>query len=153
MKKERRSKDPLKSPSLEQSIGFLLRRAYQRNMVLFGQLSPHPDLTSVQAAALIALRDFSPCSLADLGRMAAMDPATTRGVVDRMRKRGLVRTEASIVDKREVIIHLEKEGKQIAASVRKAGDAISEATMAQLNSGERVALHFLLKKICGDEDL
>ncbi len=113
-KEERRQKAPDKSPTLEKSIGFLLRKSYQRNMVLFSELSPHSDLTAVQAAALLALKDHSPCSLAELGRMAAMDPATTRGVVERMRKRDLVRTEPSDEDRREVIIHLEKEGKKIA---------------------------------------
>lgn len=151
MKNEtRRQRAPEKSETLEKNIGFLLRRAYQRNMVLFNELSRHPDLTAVQAAALMALKDHSPCSLAELGRMAAMDPATTRGVVDRMRKRQLLRTQPSEEDKREVIIHLEKEGMRIAETLGKTGEDISNATLASLNSAERVAVDYLLRKICGE---
>ncbi|MDF0541764.1 MarR family transcriptional regulator [Sphingobium sp. H39-3-25] len=151
MKKEARpKKSVMKSPALDASIGFLLRKAYQRNMVLFGQLSSDPDLTAVQAAALLALKDHSPCSLAELGRTAAMDPATTRGVVERMRKRKLVRTEPSLEDKRELRIVLEKEGRKIAETVGETGKTITEATLAPLNDAERVALDYLLRKICGE---
>ena len=148
----RRERAPEKSPTLEKNIGFLLRKAYQRNMVIFQEHSPHPDLTAVQAATLIALGDHNPCSLAELGRMAAMDPATTRGVVERLRKRELISTQPSLEDKREVIIHLENEGRRLAKALGPAGAKITADTMAGFSSAEQVALEFLLKKICEADD-
>ena len=139
--------------ALEQSVGFLLRRAYQKNMLVFQKYSPDPDLTSVQAASLLALREHSPCSFAKLGRMAAMDPATTRGVVQRMRKRHLISTTPGLEDKREVIIHLEAEGRRLVEALDDASVKIVDATLAGLNSAEKIALEFLLRKICGDENI
>ncbi len=80
-----------------------------------------------------------------------MDPATTRGVVDRMRKRKLVKTEPGLEDKREVIIHLEAEGQRLVDLLGPASAQICDATMEGLSSAEKVALEFLLRKICGDE--
>ena len=96
-----------------QQVGHLLRKAYQRNTAIFQELCPDPKLTSVQLAALGAIDVHGPSSLRDIGRAAALDPATTRGVIDRLEERGLVVLAPDASDGRKVIVDLEDEGRKL----------------------------------------
>jgi DNA-binding MarR family transcriptional regulator len=136
----------------ERQVGFLLRKAYQRNMAIFQQHTPIPQLTSMQTAALMVLLDNNPCSLTTLGRAAAMDPATTRGVVERMHERDLVSLVSDSKDKRKVMVRLEKKGRQIAQEMVPILVKIADETMKPLNDAERVALTYLLQKIANGEN-
>jgi MarR family transcriptional regulator, lower aerobic nicotinate degradation pathway regulator len=132
---------------LDKQVGFLLRKASQRNLTIFQKQAPVPSLTSVQAAALIVLLDYSPCSLTTLGRAAAMDPATTRGVAERLSEKGWVSLVADAKDKRKVMVKLEKKGRQFAIDLVPVLYAIADETLEPLNEAERVALVYLLGKI------
>lgn len=130
-----------------QQVGFLLRKSYQRNMAIWQELCPDPQLTSVQGAALIALYKHGPSSLTAIGREAAMDPATTRGVIERLRDRGMVSLGADPNDRRKVIVQLEEAGQKTIEDMLHVFNEISELTMEALNPGERIALIFLLRKL------
>ncbi len=132
---------------IEKQIGFLLRKASQRNLIIFQKHVPIPNLTSVQAAALIVLIDHSPCSLTTLGRRAAMDPATTRGVAERLSDRGWVSLVSDESDKRKVMVKLERKGRKLANELVPLLHAIADATLKPLNEEERVALTLLLERI------
>lgn len=136
----------------ERQVGFLLRKAYQRNMVIFQKHTPIAQLTSMQTAALIVLLEHNLCSLTDLGRAAAMDPATTRGVVERLHERDLVSLLSDSRDKRKVMVQLEKRGRQVAQEMVPILVKIADETMKPLNDAERVALAYLLQKIADGEN-
>ena len=74
--------------ALEQQIGFKLRLANQRHLEIFNRRMP--DITPTQFAVLAKLRDEARISQNHLGRLVGMDAATTKGVIDRLRKKGLV---------------------------------------------------------------
>jgi DNA-binding MarR family transcriptional regulator len=136
---------------LNKQVGFLLRKASQRNLTIFQKRAPAPSLTSVQAAALIVLLDYSPCSLTTLGRTTAMDPATTRGVAERLSEKGWVSLVADANDKRKVMVRLEKKGRQFAIDLVPVLYSIADETLEPLNEAERVALVYLLGKIATDD--
>jgi len=137
---------------LNKQVGFLLRQASQRNLTIFQKHAPIPSLTSVQAASLIVLIDHGPCSLTTLGRVAAMDPATTRGVAERLSEKGWVSLVADSKDKRKVMVKLEKKGRQFALDLIPVLYAIADETLKPLNEAERIALVYLLNKIATGED-
>jgi len=137
---------------LDRQVGFLLRKASQRNLTIFQKRAPAPSLTSVQAAALVVLLDYSPCSLTTLGRAAAMDPATTRGVAERLSEKGWVSLVPDTKDKRKVMVRLEKKGRHLAIDLVPILYAIADETMEPLNEAERVALVYLLGKISNGPD-
>jgi len=137
---------------LDRQVGFLLRKASQRNLAIFQKRAPAPSLTSVQAAALVVLLDYSPCSLTTLGRAAAMDPATTRGVAERLSEKGWVSLVPDTKDKRKVMVRLEKKGRHLAIDLVPILYAIADETMEPLNEAERVALVYLLGKISNGPD-
>ncbi len=136
----------------ERQIGFLLRKASQRNLAIFQRQVTFPSLTSVQAAALLVLMDYSPCSLTTLGQRAAMDPATTRGVVERLNERGLISLLSDATDRRKVIVQLEKKGRRLAGELIPILFSIADETMANLNEAERAMLLHLLDKMTSGTD-
>src|SRR5437868_4425397 len=90
--------------SVEEQIGFVLRRAHQRATSIFQRLMGSYDITPLQFAALVKIRDEGKVSQNRLGRLACMDPATVMGVVGRLRARGLVRVLADANDKRRTLL-------------------------------------------------
>jgi MarR family transcriptional regulator, lower aerobic nicotinate degradation pathway regulator len=134
-------------PDRDQSLGLLIRRAYQLNMTLFQKHSGDKQLTSVQLSVLYAIQEGQPCSLTDIGQRASIDPSTTRGVIDRLGKRGLIQERPDEQDKRRVLIELTPSGNELTAQMIEVVRAISEEMNAALNPGERVALVFLLNKM------
>lgn len=73
-----------------EQVGHLLRKAYQRHTAIFQQQACDPQLTSIQFVTLCALRDHGPSSQAELIKATAVDQATIRGIVDRLKARGLI---------------------------------------------------------------
>jgi Transcriptional regulators len=71
---------------LSTQVGFNLRRANQRHVAIFAR---HVDgLTPTQFAALARLFEQGPLSQNRLGRETAMDSATIKGVVGRLKAKG-----------------------------------------------------------------
>ena len=87
---------------LDDAVGFLLRRANQRHLSVFGTVIP--EVTTTQLAALARLFELGPMSQNQLGRATAMDAATIKGVVGRLVTRRLVTTAPSEEDRRRLIV-------------------------------------------------
>ena len=75
---------------LERQVGHLLRRAHQRHAAIFQEMITDSQLTPLQFAALVKLRDLGEVSQNQLGRTTAMDAATMQGVIKRLAARGLI---------------------------------------------------------------
>jgi MarR family transcriptional regulator, lower aerobic nicotinate degradation pathway regulator len=132
-------------------VGHLLRRAYQRHTALFQRFIPDSQLTVAQFVVLCALRDHGGSSMTDLVRVTVIDQATIRGVIDRLRTRGLVQVEPDPTDGRKVVLTLTPAGTQVVAGTVPSAQTITEQTFGPLNAAERVALLFLLQKMCDAE--
>lgn len=130
---------------LDDQVGYLLRRAQQRHLSIF---SEHiPDFTPTQFAALARLHEAGALSQNELGRQAAMDAATIKGVIDRLRKRGLVSTRRDDRDQRRIYLDLTVEGrKQYLAQVARAA-TVTAHTVSRLSEIEHAQLISLLKKL------
>lgn len=132
--------------SLEGQIGFLLRKAQQRHLNIF-MTHIGEDLTAQQFAALAKLLEVGPSSQNSLGRQTAMDVATIKGVVTRLRDRGLVEKSPDPTDKRLHLIALTAEGRRTIERVLPQAREISRMTLAPLDRGQQQMLLRLLKKI------
>ena len=131
---------------LEEQVGFLLRKAMQRHTSIFAEEMPL-GLTPTQFAALSKLKEVGPCSQNRLGRIAAMDGATIKGVVDRLKARHLVVTTLDSTDRRRRLIDLTTTGHETVIEAQRAGRTITERTLETLSSRERISLLRLLAKI------
>ncbi|MCU1497634.1 MAG: MarR family transcriptional regulator [Acidimicrobiales bacterium] len=133
---------------LDEQIGFLLRRAHQRHAAIFHEQMIE-GLTPTQFAALAKLQEVGPLSQNLLGRETAMDSATIKGVVTRLRARGLVDVQRDPGDRRRLNVVLTPDGKRLGARCTKVAARISEATLAPLDGADRAVLVELLGRIAG----
>jgi len=130
---------------LDEQVGFLMRRANQRHLALFARHIP--GLTPTQFAALAKLCELGEASQNALGRATAMDAATIKGVVDRLRARGYLASRPDPEDSRR--IHLRPSAKGLAEFARLAPEAqmITTETLAPLSVAEQRSLLKLLEKL------
>jgi DNA-binding MarR family transcriptional regulator len=117
-----------------EQVGHLLRRAYQRHVALFQQTIPDSQLTAAQFVVLCAVRDQGACSLSEVVRITAIDQATVRGVMERLKTRDLLVVAQDVSDRRKVMV-------------------ITADTFGDLNPAERVAMIYLLRKMCDVENV
>ncbi|MDP9155670.1 MAG: MarR family winged helix-turn-helix transcriptional regulator [Pseudomonadota bacterium] len=150
-----RSSDTSQPPSpqyeVSEQIGHLLRKAYQRHLFIFGRSIDDPQLTAVQSAVLSASRKLGPSSMSDLGKATAIDAATVRGIIERLRARDLIELRTNRDDRRKVIVQLTQAGEELVEGVTPVARRISELTMSDLNDAERVAVLYLLRKLSAVE--
>ncbi len=127
--------------------GHLLRRVYQRYVAIFQGHIGDSQLTAVQFTTLCALRDHGPSAQRELVDYTAVDQATIRGIVARLKERGLVALGPDPEDGRKVIVMLTPEGAACLEQVIPNAWGITELAYGKLNPAERVALDFLLRKM------
>ena len=130
---------------LEDQIGFVLRRVTQRHLALFS--AAIPQVTTTQWAVIVRLSEIGPMSQNHLGREAAMDAATVKGVVDRLVREGLVETAPDPDDKRRVTVALTAAGRDLFQAQLAAAAGVSEATLSPLTAQERAAFMALLARL------
>ena len=130
---------------LQDQIGFILRRAHQRHVAIFA--SHIADLTPPQFAALARLRDLGETSQNQLGAAIAMDGATVKGVIDRLRARGLVEIGKHQVDKRLLMVRLTEDGRRAVEELVPLAERITAETLSPLGAKDAAMLVKLLGKI------
>lgn len=131
-------------------IGHLLRRVYQHHTAIFQQHIPDSQLTAAQFVTLCAIRDLGTCSLSDIVKVTAIDQATIRGIIERLKARGLIVLSHDSADRRKVLVSLSQGGGQLVEETVPFASQITETTYGKLNPAERVALVFLLRKMIED---
>ncbi len=131
---------------LDDQIGYLLRLASQRHATIF-QSQTIEGLTPTQFSALIRISEQGKCSQNRLGRLAAMDVATIKGVADRLRQKGLVVAESDPSDKRRTLISLSPAGVALVARMQAIGHSITTETLKPLTTAEQRSLSRLLRKL------
>ncbi len=130
---------------LDDQIGFKLRLANQKHLELFARMMP--EVTPTQFAVLARLLAEATISQNQLGRLVGMDAATTKGVVDRLRAKGLIQRHKSTSDMRRLDISLTDAGRAFAAGAVQQAAQISAATTRNLTRREADRLLELLDKL------
>jgi DNA-binding MarR family transcriptional regulator len=131
---------------LDEQIGFLLRIAMQRHTAIFASKITK-GLTQTQFAALAKLREVGPCSQNQLGRLIFLDAATTKGVVDRLKRGNFITVGPDPVDRRRRAIALTDKGLATAEAAIGAAREITQRTLHPLTRGERDTVIRLLRKL------
>lgn len=130
---------------LRDQIGFVLRKAHQRHVSIFA--SRIADITPPQFAALAMLHEAGDTSQNQLGQLVAMDAATIKGVIDRLKARGFLSVEKDTNDKRRLIVRITPEGNQAVRELVSLAREITQETLAPLSAREAETLLRLLNKI------
>jgi DNA-binding MarR family transcriptional regulator len=146
-----RGRDEPDDYQFSEQVGHLLRRAYQRHVALFQQTIPDSQLTAAQFVILCAVRDQDACSLSDVVRLTAIDQATVRGVMERLKTRELLTVKQDASDRRKVLVTLTDAGRALVGEMVPFAEKITADTFGELNPAERVAMLYLLRKMCEAE--
>lgn len=140
--------DPFLGYVLDEQVGFLLRKAYQRHMTIFAR-STIGGLTPTQFSTLFRLfAEPGPISQNALGRLVAMDAATTKGVISRLENQGLLTTQKDPNDKRRYLLQSTEKGRALIRDAIPVVKGITEATLEPLTKAERETFLRLLAKLC-----
>ena len=130
---------------LEDQIGFKLRLANQKHLDVFSRLMP--EVTPTQFAVLAKLSETGNISQNHLGRLVKMDAATTKGVIDRLKKKRFVLSTPSQTDLRRLEISLTEDGRIYTLNAVKTAHSISDKTATNLSPRELERLLALLDKL------
>ena len=130
---------------LERQVGFVMRRAVQRHIAIFSALIP--EMTPTQFAALAKLCELGQASQNELGRLTAMDVATVKGVVDRLRARSLISSAPLESDKRRLMLSPTRKGRALYRKYAPQAAEVTRQTLAPLDDEERRQLLLLLERL------
>lgn len=130
---------------LEDQVGYVLRRVTQRHLAIFSEVIP--AVTTTQFAVMARLAEGGAQSQNQLGRAAAMDGATIKGVVDRLVRQGLVTTAPDAADRRRLTVALTEDGQQFFEAQIAAALTVSDKTLEPLSKAEQAQLLALLARL------
>ncbi len=132
--------------SLDEQVGHLLRRAYQRAAATFMAVC-RSAVTPMQFAVLARLWEKGRVSQNELGRLAAMDAPTVHGVVKRLRARGYITGHHDPSDRRLVLYQLTTSGRRLVRQLIELEAVTSERVLAPLSVPQRHQLLDLLRRV------
>jgi DNA-binding MarR family transcriptional regulator len=119
--------------------GHLIRRLNQISTSVFQARTKAAgfDLTSVQYAALNAIRSHPGIDQATLAGLIAYDRATIGGVVDRLQAKGFVQREVSVRDRRARVLTLTADGRAALDRLIPIVTALQDDILGGLDAHER----------------
>lgn len=132
---------------LYQMPGHLIRRAHQISMALFAEECGEFDLTSVQYAALVAIRANPDVDATRLSHLIAFDRSTIGGVLERLEAKGWVLRSPGTADKRVKLLRLTLEGERLLRRVEPAVMRVQQRLLEPLAPADRATVLRLLGQI------
>jgi DNA-binding MarR family transcriptional regulator len=127
--------------------GHAIRRLQQVAVALFSRHVDHVDITPVQFAALVALRQRKGLDQVTLSALIGYDRATIGGVIDRLEAKRWVVREAGRTDRRTKLVSLTPAGASALRRVGREVQAVQEALLAPLGAAERHTFARLCRKL------
>jgi len=139
----------MSNSDLETLPGHLIRRLQQISVALFGarMVEADIDLTAVQFAAMLTLRDHPGLDQQTLAGLIAYDRVTLGGVIDRLVQKNLVARETSPTDRRARILMLTDEGREVLNRAIPWVDQVQDDILAGLTDAEQETFVTLLSKL------
>jgi DNA-binding MarR family transcriptional regulator len=131
----------------EDCIFFQLSKASQRGARFWSQKVACLNLTAVQAMVIRFLHDRDEITSAELGVRTDLDSATLTGILDRLESAGLVERLPNPDDRRAILVHLTKKGRETGLQVMKFMEEANKEFIRGLSADEEKALRGTLKKI------
>jgi DNA-binding MarR family transcriptional regulator len=127
--------------------GHLIRRAQQIAVALFMDECAAFDLTPVQYATLVAVRDHAGIDATRLSALIAFDRSTLGNVLERLETRKLVHRYAAPEDKRVKLLRLTPAGATLATRAEAAVLRAQQRILAPLQPQDREKLVALLQQL------
>jgi MarR family transcriptional regulator, lower aerobic nicotinate degradation pathway regulator len=133
-----KTKDSYRQP------GHLIRRAHQMATAVFMQEAKAFDLTAVQFSALVVIREHPGTDATRVSDLIYFDRSTIGNVLDRLEKKGLIRREAGVEDRRTKRLYLTPQGRVVLRKIAAKLPQISDTILKPLSAADRARLVKLL---------
>ncbi|HVA35859.1 MAG TPA: MarR family transcriptional regulator [Stellaceae bacterium] len=132
---------------LHSAPGHLIRRLQQIAVALFMAETRTFDLTPLQYAALLGIRENPGCDQTTLANYVALDRSTIADVVERLESKALIRRKPGARDRRTKRLDLTPAGRKLVSAASSAVGAVQEMILAPLKPAERVMFMDLLRRL------
>ncbi len=132
---------------LHSKPGHLIRRAQQIAVAIFMEECAGFDLTPVQYAALVAIRENPGIDATRLSALIAFDRSTLGVVLERLEARKLVKRYSSPDDKRIKLLKVSVAGSALVKRAEAAVVRAQERILAPLRASDRTTLMELLGQL------
>ena len=132
---------------LYQMPGHLIRRLQQVSSALFAEECGDLDLTSVQFAALMAIRANPDVDATRLSTLIAFDRSTIGDVLERLEAKGWVNRAPSPTDKRIRLLRLTPKGANLLQQAMPAVRRVQERLVSPLTPADRARIVDLLAEL------
>ncbi|HYZ63858.1 MAG TPA: MarR family winged helix-turn-helix transcriptional regulator [Acetobacteraceae bacterium] len=127
--------------------GHLVRRVQQISSALFAEECGAFDITSVQFAALFAIRANPDVDATRLSHLIAFDRSTLGDVLERVEAKGWIVRSSSPTDRRVKLLRLTPDGERLLERVMPAVQRVQERLLAPLPAADRAAMVRMLAEI------
>lgn len=133
--------------TLYEKPGHMIRRMQQIAVAIFMEECAAFDLTPVQYAALVAIREHPGVDATRLSALIAFDRSTLGDVLERLEGKGLIARGASPRDRRVKLLHLTAAGGDALAAAEPAVERAQERILAPLEPAQRREIVRLLARL------
>lgn len=130
---------------INNSIGFLLSKAYQRAWAIMREEIESYDLTPPQFGLLAFLWKQDGLTQVELSEQGQIDRTTVGGLIDRLERIGLVERRQHPQDRRAYKIHLTQRGRELEGPLSECADRSVTKFTCGLNDQEVSELRRMLK--------
>jgi DNA-binding MarR family transcriptional regulator len=135
---------------INNSIGFLLSKAYQRAWAILREEIEAYELTPPQFALLAFLWQQDGLTQVELSEKGQIDRTTLGGLIDRLEKTGLVERRPHPRDRRAHMIHLTDRGRELETPLSACAGRSLDRFTAGLSTQEVNELRRMLEILRGD---
>jgi DNA-binding MarR family transcriptional regulator len=134
-------------PGHEERILRAIRRIIRSVDIYSHKLAAESGMTVPQLTCLLRVVEAGPLTLKALANKVDLSASTLVGIVDRLARKGLLRRERSLADRREVLISATEEGAILASGSPSPLQDRLVAALDSLPEIERVAIALSLERI------
>lgn len=127
--------------------GHLIRRAQQIAVALFMEECADFDITPVQYASLVAIRENPRVDATRLSALVAFDRSTIGSVLERLEAKGFIERTGSSQDKRIKLLELTPKGARLLRDVEPVVMRAQDRILAPLHREDRRRFMALLARI------
>lgn len=127
--------------------GYLIRRAHQIANAAFNSVARQHDITPVQFAALLTIRDNPGIDATRLSDLIRFDRTTIGHVIGRLEQKKLIGRKEGLVDKRAKTMEVTPQGSALVDALGATVDKMGDTTLAPLTKLERTQFLAMLQKL------
>ncbi|WP_202526230.1 DUF1116 domain-containing protein [Sneathiella litorea] len=141
------SSDPWRNGSLTSRPGVLIRRLHQIHTALFALECGDQNITPVMYSVLSALQQHGAVDQTTLAKAVAIDKTNMTDILDRLKKRGLIKRRVSSSDRRVRLTSLTEEGQNILSTLDERAQRAHNRTVESLAPEDRPRLIEMMTQI------